>query len=88
MDNTLLLSIKRTKLASIRTLLSYVRTAIVLLSLAAAFVKIGNAEVHDPLIIATIALAVILLVIGGIAHGQCLAYLRGITQTQTTSSGQ
>ncbi len=86
MDNTLLLSIKRTKLASLRTLLSYVRTAIVLLSLAAAFVKIGSAEIHDPLIIITIVIAVILLVIGGISHGQCLAYLKGISQQPNGTS--
>ncbi len=78
MDNSLLLSLKRTRLASIRTLLSYIRTSIVLLSLAAAFVKIGNAEVHDPLIVVTIILAVILIVIGGISHGMCLAELKSI----------
>ncbi len=82
MDNTLLLSIKRTKLASIRTLLSYVRTSIVLLSLAAAFVKVGNAEMHDPLIVVTIILAVALLVIGGISHGMCLSNIKDIQHSQ------
>lgn len=78
MNNTLQLSLKRTRLASIRTLLSYIRTSIVLLSLAAAFVKIGNAEVHDPLIVVTIIIAVALLVMGGIGHGLCLLELKSI----------
>ncbi len=81
MDNSLLLSLKRTRLASIRTLLSYIRTAIVLLSLAAAFVKIGNAEMHDPLIVITIIIAVALTIIGGISHGMCLAELRAIANS-------
>lgn len=83
MDNTLLLSIRRTKLASIRTLLSYIRTAIVLLSLAAAMVKIGNAEIHDPLIVITFIVAVIFVIIGGIGHGMCMSNLKLIQQQNT-----
>ncbi len=81
MDNSLQLSIKRTKLASIRTLLSYIRTAIVLLSLAAAFVKIGNAKVHDPIIVITIIIAIALIIVGGISHGMCLANIADIANT-------
>lgn len=86
MDNSLLLSLKRTRLASIRTLLSYIRTAIVLLSLSAAFVKIGSAEVHDPLIVITIILAVALLIIGGISHGMCLAELKAIEKSSNKNT--